>query len=292
MYRIMKTLMPQFSSSPDGEPALEGCRPGAAPRRRTPVIKRRTLRAVAAAAGVLALAAAASPALGASDSTLTLSGPTSGAVGQPLVFQAAGINPSITQYPYASFWLSVGVISSGVVPACPADRSDAIQLAITTGGEVPVFSRREEVDWNGSFSQTIGYTPRLSGPWLVCAYTTDSTLGTLAVAAASLDVNAAAPTPSPPPAGPSTPAAAKPANTKPPRVTRSRGKLVCNPGRWSNATDDYAFRWSVDGKRRKGAEGRKFRLTRRLRGHRVACSVTASNAAGSTSAVSRAVRVS
>jgi hypothetical protein len=210
-------------------------------------------------------------------------------VGQPMVFQASGNNPFDDPYS-ASFWYRVGVVSTSLVQACPPDAGDGIQMAANSGA-IPVFLERETIDWNGDFSQTFAYTPSAPGTELVCVYTTDLTGYTLATAHMTLDVRGAPAPPAPPPGAPPA-AAARPANTKAPRVTRSRGRLVCSPGSWSNSTGGYAYAWSVNGKRRKGAAGRKLRVTRALRGRRVTCSVTASNAAGTATAVSRAVRVS
>jgi hypothetical protein len=82
----------------------------------------------------------------------------------------------------------------------------------------------------------------------------------------------------------------RPANTKAPRVRRSKNRLVCDPGRWSNRAR-YSYRWFMSGTRKNIASGRKLRVTRRLRGRKVRCRVRASNAAGATTAASRAVRV-
>jgi hypothetical protein len=236
-------------------------------------------------AAAIGLGTLASPALAAD--TLNLSGPTTGVVGQPLTYQVSGNNYFDPSYG-AAFWYSVGVISTSVVQACPADASDGIQLATGSGGDVPVFTSQETVDWDGNFSQTFAYTPWQAGSWLVCAYTKDLTGYTLAAAAQGLDVSAAGTGTG---AGTNPSVSAKPTNAKAPRITRSGRKLVCSPGRWSDATGNYAYGWSIDGKRSKSAHARQLRITRRVRGHKVACSVTASNAAGSTRAVSRAVRV-
>jgi hypothetical protein len=138
----------------------------------------------------IGLPASASPALSAG-STLSLSGPASGAVGRPMAFNASGNDPFDPNYA-PSFALSVGVISPRVVPACPADKGEAIQLASSTGGDVPVFTQQEVIDWNGDFSTSFGYTPRQAGTWLLCAYTADLTGSTLAAASQTLDIQAAA----------------------------------------------------------------------------------------------------
>jgi hypothetical protein len=243
------------------------------------------LLATGCATAAIALAAPAGSALAADVNTLNIAGPAGGTVGQPMVFQISGNNPFNPDYS-ASFWYRAAVLSKSVVPACPADAGDGIQLAINTGAAVPVFLEQETIDWDGNFSQTFAYTPGAPGTQLLCVYTTDLTGYTLATASMTLDVRGASTTPAQPPA-----AGAKPANTKAPRITRSGGRLVCSPGSWSNSTGDYAYGWSVNGKRKRGAAGRKLRVTRALRGRKVACRVTASNATGAATAVSRPVRV-
>src|SRR5262245_19451307 len=196
----------------------------------------------------IALVASASPAL-ADGNTLNISGPSSGVVGRPMVFQASGNDPFDPAYA-PSFWYRAGVIPADLVPACPAAAGDGIQLA-TSAGDVPVFLAQETIDWDGNFSQTFAYTPSQPGARRLCVYTTDLTGYTLATATATLDVKAASGGPAPPPVP-----AAKPANTKAPRVIRSGRKLVCSPGRWSNGAGTYAYGWSVNGKKRRGAAGR------------------------------------
>jgi hypothetical protein len=234
-------------------------------------------RAILIATAALALAAPASPALAAPGFTLNLTGPATGVVGQPLVFQVSGTDAFDPASPLVSFRYSVAVIPTRVVATCPANRNDAIQLGYGTG-DVPVLAGEERIDWNGSFSQTFSFIARQPGALLVCAYTIDLSGWTFVMANKVVDITAGAP-------------AAAPKATKRPRVTRAGRRLVCNPGRWSNATGGFAYRWSVNGKAKKSAAGRKLRITRGLRGRRVACSVTAKGAAGSTTAVSRAVRV-
>ena len=71
---------------------------------------------------------------------------------------------------------------------------------------------------------------------------------------------------------------------------RSGGRLVCSRGKWSGAPARFSYRWTVDGRRKAGAAKRTLRVTRKLRGRSIRCGVTATNAAGSTTAVSRARR--
>jgi hypothetical protein len=74
-------------------------------------------------------------------------------------------------------------------------------------------------------------------------------------------------------------------------VRRSGRKLVCQRGRWSNNPSRYSYGWLVNGKRKRGARGRTLGVTRKLRGRKVQCRVTAANAAGATTALSRSVRI-
>jgi hypothetical protein len=148
--------------------------------------------ALALGAAAIGLAAPASPALAAEGSTLNLSGPTNGTVGQPMTFQVSGNNPFDPQY-LQSFAFAAGVISTRVVQACPANRDDGTQIAINSGGDLPVNYAQERIDWNGNFSQTFAYTPRQPGRWLMCAYTVDLTGYTLASAALTLDIGSTQP---------------------------------------------------------------------------------------------------
>jgi hypothetical protein len=72
---------------------------------------------------------------------------------------------------------------------------------------------------------------------------------------------------------------------------RSGKKLVCQRGSWSNNPSRYSYGWLVNGKRKRGARGRTLGVTRKLRGRKVQCRVTAYNAAGATTARSRGLRV-
>jgi hypothetical protein len=251
-------------------------------------MKRSATAFICAAAAVLA--APATPAL-AYDFSLNLSGPTTGVAGQALVYEAYGVNPPPSEY-WFSTWLDAVAIPTTVVSNCPLNQGDGTIMATRTGGLLVTISAREVVDDAGRFANIIGFTPPAPGKWLVCAYSDDGYTNTLARASVTVDVAPAAAAAPPAAAPPAPGGGAKPANTKAPRVTRSRGKLVCNPGRWSNKTGSYTYRWFVNGKERKGAAGKKkLRVTRRLRGRKVTCDVTATNGAGTTTVVSRPMRV-
>ena len=251
----------------------------------------RCRRRTAAAAGVLvAFAAGATPALGATY-TLNLSAPPTAVVGQPMIILATGANPADD---FFSSWLDVDAIPTSVLSTCPSGYLNASQVAGSTfaqGGENLATALREDVDSAGSFSMPIGYTPRTPGRFLICGYTNDGATATLTAAALTVDVQAAA-TPAPAPSSTSQPAQRvdRPANVTQPRVTRSGRKLICNRGRWSNGPSRYSYRWLVNGRTKTGASGRKLGITRKLRGRRVQCTVTASNGAGETRVASRPYR--
>jgi hypothetical protein len=248
-------------------------------RRRSRVDQEVVLKLFARAAALVALAGGAavgpaSPALGAPGFDLALTGPSASLVGQPVIVQATGANPPPAEYPYM-VWLSVVLLRPSAVPTCPAGSGEANQLATGTGGAILTIAQREDVDAAGRFSVPVGFTPIVTGPLLVCAYSYNEVGATLALASLTVNVAAAAP--------------AAPANVKAPRVTRLGNRLVCRAGSWSNDPSSYAYGWLVDGE--SGARDRTLRVTRRLRGRSVQCSVTASNAGGSATAVSRRLRI-
>jgi hypothetical protein len=77
----------------------------------------------------------------------------------------------------------------------------------------------------------------------------------------------------------------KPADTQKPHVSRSGGKLTCNPGSWSG-DPTFTYSWLLNGHRQNGSHGRTLGVSHKLHGHKVQCSVTASNTAGKETAVS------
>jgi hypothetical protein len=236
------------------------------------------------AAAILGLGVAATPALGQTH-TLNLSGPSTAAVGQPIVIQASGSNEQEPIVDFSSY-LTVVVIPTSVLSACPADYSSGKQVALSSsaqGGEVLDEYHREDEDAAGNFSMPVAYTPGTPGRFLICGYTDDAATSTLATASLALTVEVGA--------GSGPGPAAEPASVKRPRVKRSGRKLVCRRGSWSNSPSRYSYRWLVNGKRKRGARGRTLGVTRKLRGRKVQCRVTASNAAGSTTALSRPVRI-
>lgn len=236
----------------------------------------RLARVVAVLAGVVAVAlgASASPAR-AGDFTLKLSAPPAVVVGEPTLIHATGTIP--VEYRRFAYWLSVVSIRPTVMPDCPANPWDAEQIANATGGSILVLTSREVPDANGNFKVPVGISPYAPGRALICAYTDDGETHTLATASLRLTVR------------PKGSAARTPASIKPPRVTRSGDFLNCSSGQWSQRPTRYAYVWFADGRR--VGRGPRLEATGALRGRRVHCRVTASNAAGSRSVASAPVLV-
>jgi hypothetical protein len=229
---------------------------------------------ISALAALCVLGVVASPAP-AQTYTLNLSGPTTATVGQSTIFQADGSNPPDD---FFSSWLDVSAIPTSVLATCPADYLNASQVARSAsadGGEVVVTAQRENVDAAGNFSIPFGWAPTKPGRFLLCGYTNDGATYTQTMASLAVDVS-----------GASTP---RPANVGRPKLTRSRGALVCSRGRWTNSPSRYSYRWFVNGRRKRGATGRRLAVTKSMR--TVRCEVTASNAGGSKTATSRTLRL-
>jgi hypothetical protein len=252
---------------------------------------------ILAAAGGLLLSAGASPAL-ADGYTLHLSAPATVVVGQPIIIEATGVNPPPDQY-WAGSWIEVVAIPTTVTTTCPASAEDGTGVATGTGGSVLAISLRPNLDAAGNFTNQIGATATTPGSVLICGYQDDGAGLTLARDSLTIEVrvaSSAAPAPTPAPTGspattPSPTAGAKPGNLTRPRVTRSARRLRCTRGSWSNHPTRYAFRWLVAGRQMPGQTSGNLRLTHRVRGHKVRCTVTASNAAGATSTTSPTVKV-
>jgi hypothetical protein len=247
------------------------------------------LQCTVAAGGVfVALGVGAAPALG-QTWTLSLSGPSTAAVGQTVIIQASGRN---YQEPIVDFssYLTVVAIPTSVLSACPSDYSSGKQVARSSsaqGGEVLDEFHSEAEDAAGNFSIPVAYTPGTPGGFLICGYSDDAAASTLATASLAITVGGG----SGPGATPPPPSAAKPASVKRPRVRRSGKRLVCQRGSWSNNPSRYSYGWLVNGRRKRGASGRKLGITRKLQGRKVQCRVTAHNRAGATSALSRPLRI-
>ncbi len=148
-----------------------------------------------------------------------------------------------------------------------------------------------------SFSVPFKIVPERVGPILVCAYSDWATDTAAAAPPLTVEVTAA-PSSSTSPgsgsspgsgvtnSGPSSGSPTQPTDTSKPHVTRSGKKLTCSLGAWLGAPTTYTYSWMLNGRRQNRDHSRILRISHKLRGHSVQCSVTASNAAGQATAVS------
>jgi hypothetical protein len=153
----------------------------------------RSVRAmIGAAAGTLALAAGATPAL-ADAFTLKLTAPATPVVGKPMVLQATGtMPPEDVEFPY---YFSLDAIPTAVTSTCPPDRWEGVQFAQANGGTVVVLSQMLRPDSAGNFSVPVAVTPTAPGSLVLCGYVDDGSLGTQAAASLRFDIQAVAPPP-------------------------------------------------------------------------------------------------
>jgi hypothetical protein len=82
---------------------------------------------------------------------------------------------------------------------------------------------------------------------------------------------------------------ALPLNTSRPSLTRSGTTLTCKRGSWRHA-DHFSYAWQVNGVAHKGADP-TLAIAKARTQRRVSCTVTASNASGTTTASSAQLRV-
>jgi hypothetical protein len=218
-------------------------------------------------AGVVSLGVAG-PAV-ADTFTLTLKAPATAVLGQPVGIQVTGSDPT----DQGALYLELDSVPTSVATTCPSGYLDGSQLASGSGGDLIAFDQREDFDASGNFSNAEAYTRSTPGQLLLCAYTDDGAGDTLATASALLDVQTAKP-------------AAKPGNRVRPRVTRSGAKLSCSRGVWSGAPRSWSYAWLVSGEHKAVAAGQKLAVSRKLKGHKVQCRVTARNSAGAGTALS------
>jgi hypothetical protein len=233
-------------------------------------------------AATLASGFAASAAL-ADTFTLSMSLASAGTVGNAVVITSTGNDPTDG----GALYLEIDAIPSTLTTTCPAGYNNAGQLAASTpAGALVAFDEREDFDASGNFSNVNAWVPNSAGQYLVCGYTDDGALDTLATASMVANITvASSPVPLP------TPHVEKPVNSTKPRVSRSGDTLSCSAGHWRNAPKRYSYRWLVARKVKNGARRRTLGSAHKLRGHSVQCRVTASNAAGSSTATSAPFRV-
>lgn len=266
-------------------------------------------RALAAALiGVALLLAAIAPAsANATGSypgeTLSLTETSPAVVGVAVNFQASGAQTDVESYA-GGFSLEVFYKPTSVDPSCAPS---FVGENNAWGGDLanefhPVVGLWQEMGM--SFSVPFKIVFEKPGTMLICAYSewvTDTAAAaqlTVAVTAASGSNSTPGSNPAANPSPTATPnttsnsgPAVRPANMGKPHVTRSGRKLTCHPGTWADSPTGYSYGWLLSGHRLSGDRSATLGVIHKLRGHSVQCSVTASNAAGHTTAVSSPFRV-
>jgi hypothetical protein len=231
------------------------------------------------AAALAGLLIAAAPAAASSGETLSLRLAGPAVAGGVTDFVASGVDSDES---IGGYNLDVFAKPKALDPTCaPTDDGEQQSWMADMSHEFhPVVGLVETID-PGSFSLTFKDNFPQPGTQLLCAYTVG--MGTAATASLTVDVKPAGG------GGGATPAA-RPSVLRRPRVVRSGRRLVCRRGSWSGATR-FSYRWLVSGHVRAHAHGRRLRITRAIRARAVMCAVRGSNAAGATTALSRAIRV-
>ena len=231
--------------------------------------------------GPLALLALAAPA-GATGptypgETLTVTQSARAVVDRDTVFVATGQQADIENDPLG-FDFAAYVKDASVDPTCSPSYTGEQASSLNDPTEAPVTAPTLFQGTDPTFNVSFNVDFARAGTFLVCAY---SEYLEDTAAAVSLTVKVTAP-PNP---------LLKPTNTKRPTITRSGARLTCGSGAWSHTPTRYAYAWFIDGRAKTGAHARTLSISRSLRGHRLQCGVTASNATGATTARSNTYRV-
>jgi hypothetical protein len=198
-------------------------------------------------------------------------------VGYATNFTASGtLSPDDTMFGFDIF---IFLKDADRDPTCAADFDSESASAMHSGGHESWVSPSGgfQVGYGPSFDQPFKITFTGDGNYLLCGYVQ----GDFSTFAHGELRGTVAPDHTVP-----TPAA--PAVVRKPSITRKGHVLTCHPGSWSNSPTSLSYRWSAKG--RTVGSRPKLTVRRSLRGRMVACRVTAANAAGRASAVSRAVR--
>jgi hypothetical protein len=196
------------------------------------------------------------------------------------------------------FDIYVFVKNADADPTCAADFDTESANATHSGGNESWVSPPGgfQVGYGPAYSAPFKITFTGAGNYLLCGYV-QGDFSTFAagqlrgvVSGGSTPKPTPTPTPLPTPTPTPTPASAKPDVIFHPWITRKRHVLTCHPGTWANQPTSRAYRWSVKGRGKAVASGRTLKVRRSLRGRKLVCRVTASNAAGRATASSPAFR--
>jgi hypothetical protein len=222
--------------------------------------------------------------------TLTVTQSAPAVVGLETGFVATGQQADIDDDPLG-FDFAALVKDASVDPACSPSFTEKEADAVSDPTEQWVTAPTLFQGTDPTFSLSFKVNFARPGTFLVCAYS-EYLDDTAAAASVTVTVTGGTtPTPTPIPPKPTPKPTPKPANTKRPTITRSGERLTCRRGVWSGAPTRYAYAWFVSGRAKTGAHARTLRISRVLRGHRLQCGVTASNANGTTTARSGSYRM-
>jgi hypothetical protein len=134
----------------------------------------------------------------------------------------------------------------------------------------------------GVYSDTHTLESWPSGSTLTCTVTASNSAGSASAESAAVEVQ-----PSPPPAQ-------TPASTEAPSISgfpTVEETLSCSSGAWENGPTTYLYQWTRDSAPILDASSAGYAVQQADQGHLLACTVTASNSAGSASAESATTAV-
>jgi hypothetical protein len=154
----------------------------------TPTNRRFALKKalVAAVLGIAVLAVSAAPALA---GTFTVQVPAPPAVvGKTMILTANGtMPPEDVQFPY---WFSLIAIPASVMPDCPPDLWEAVQIGADSGGGEVTRQQGIHPNLSGAWSIPVAVTPTSPGSVLLCGYVDDGMTNTLAATTLHLTIQA------------------------------------------------------------------------------------------------------
>ena len=138
----------------------------------------------------------------------------------------------------------------------------------------------------------VAFTPKNAGGYLFCGYTDDEATDTLAQATLIENVVSAGSVGGGQGGqGGQGQGAVKPANTAKTARHPVGQSAPLHARQWSNSPTSFAYHWVVGSRAKAGATSSKLTVTHGVHGHKVQCGVRASNAAGSSSALSAPLKV-
>jgi hypothetical protein len=241
---------------------------------------------IAAALALLGLAAAAQPAA-AANHDIHMTSRARIAQGESNLIQIDGVVAPPAEY-WDMSWIEIVALPGTLSAECPGDAGSAGSIA-EESGNILAIAMRPNTDEAGNFANSVSFAARAGvGPVMICGYLYDEVGYTWAAAMLRFDVVPAGAT-----EGGGSGAGVggtKPVSQRAPWVSYARNHLLCHAGRWTGASS-YGYSWILDGSLRRSTKKRPFAPFGALRGHRVACRVTAYGPGGSASATSPTVRV-